>query len=166
MEYFEPLIAILFGFILSQATEYIKNHYKEAEQKRNSRLLLTLEIKKNYQLFSVFWNDINRKLDKFKISDVEENKIIHRFGLSLIIHPQPQIKHEVWSNLIKELPKHFTMREINKYWDFYETLFELSILQKIIISKKIDLDINYFKYNDLILRYKLIATNLFNTKIV
>jgi hypothetical protein len=133
---FATIAGVILGFALSQGAEYYKSTRDKRKMKKAVRLLMSLEIKKNYRLLIVYWNSLKKLVTK---EEGEEKDIpLSSYACSISYTPFPVISRSGWDAFFEKIPESFSHEEMTHVWDFYEDLFQLAKLHKDILDQRRD----------------------------
>jgi hypothetical protein len=125
---------VALGFFLSQAAEWNKSRRMRKNIRKAVRLLIILEIKKNYRLLVIYWGEVKRLAAKNSKEDEEKNIPLARYAYAIGERPFPLLSRSVWDRHLEKLSEAFLIDEITRVWDFYEDLAQLARLHESIAS--------------------------------
>jgi hypothetical protein len=130
------IAGVILGFTLSQGAEYYKSNRARRKTRKAVRLLMFLEIKKNYHLLSIYWYNLERSVTKEGMDEKDIPLFSYAYGISDIAFPI--ISRSGWDAFFEKIPESFSYEEITHIWDFYEDLFQLTKLYKDISDQRRD----------------------------
>lgn len=116
-------IGTIIGVIIGFGLNCVKEWRDRNKQKESVKLLISLEIDKNLEMFTLLWNRIHEDLNE------EREDAISRKTFMLIDLPSTHWKDESLNNLISYLPLAFTVDEIENVHDFYDDLEKIESIR-------------------------------------
>ena len=128
MEAYSALIGIIFGFILSKVDNYFTNRRTTKTQAKLFRKILKLEIAKNHKLLRMYWYELNNKIEE----NHKSNILV--LGLGIVKSPFPLFSTTVWKKGVLQSIEHLRGHELNRLWDYYESLEHITELYEKIVN--------------------------------
>lgn len=119
---------VVLGFSLSQAAEWYRSRRIKKISRKSVRHLLLLEIRKNYRLLGIYWDEV--KLLTSKKSNEDEETSLISYAYSISETPFPLLSRSGWESHLGKATEAFSIEEITHVWDFYEDLSQLSKLHE------------------------------------
>jgi hypothetical protein len=122
------ILGVVLGFVLSQLAEWFKSIQRYKKQRKSIRRIFFLEIKKNYRLLYLFWNQIKEsaQIDDEIPADPAEYPIAHYISIT----PFPHLSTTIWETHLSQITSAYDSEEITKLWGFYEDISQLDNLSK------------------------------------
>lgn len=119
---------VLLGFSLSQVAEWCRSRRIKKISRKSVRHLLFLEIRKNYRLLGIYWDEVKSLASKRPKND--EETFLSSYAYSISDTPFPLLSRSGWETHLGKATEAFSIEEITRVWDFYEDLSQLSKLHE------------------------------------
>lgn len=118
--------AVVLGFALGQASDFIKVRRQAKKRRIGVRQLIALEASHNIVLVREFWDSILSNEETWETEDGEFSYV--RLALHASQTPYPQIKAAAWHANLGEVVSTYGKEELEKIWRFqvdFERLYSL-----------------------------------------
>lgn len=120
------ITGVILGFALSQTAEYFKAARSRQRTTKAARLLLFLEVKKNYRLLSIYWYSLIKAVTEKHGTDQHVPPTL--YATAIVDTAFPVFSNSVRERLVERMAESFSFEEISHTWDFYEDLTQLTKL--------------------------------------
>ncbi len=118
--------AVVLGFVLGQASDFIKVRRQAKKRRLGVRQLIALEAGHNILLVREFWQSIISNEETWETEDGEFSYV--RLALHASQTPFPQINTGAWSANLGEVVSTYAKDELEKIWRFQVDLERLCSL--------------------------------------
>ncbi len=126
-ELWSGIIGIIFGFILSEFAEFVRDARSEKRTLRTAKHLLRLEIDSNYQLLVEFWSQVQAPRGK------SAPKNLWECTDSFLVTPYPQWRTTAFYSQYSVLINALTQSELKNCFEFYADLDRLNAVRDIMV---------------------------------
>lgn len=118
------LVTVLFGFLLGQISEWVKNKRKYRSKNASIRKIVSLEQKHNTALLNNYYESIISSKSEWKTDDNEFRYV--QFAEQAARTPFPTLTTEAWQVNLGEVTSAYQENELEQFWELHIQLKALA----------------------------------------
>jgi hypothetical protein len=118
--------AVVLGFCLGQASEWVKSSKASSRKKKSLRKLISLEVENNVFEVKSYWDKLINNYESWDAKDGSFRFV--QLAEAVSKNPFPFLSSDAWKANLSEISSVYEANELNQLWKFQRNLERLSAL--------------------------------------